>query len=338
MPTVNFNSMMFEHSNPSAFQQVFFFLLSLIDTVKIKTEFRDCWPVLERKQEVEFRKKLVNRLKELQKEYPEDIPYCNPSLFQSPGGRKFVAFLQTFSRFVLKKITSQYKEGLLYKPNTKNLKLKKVFFNGLVKDTSSTLKIAVRKQDNIKLVVNESTELMKELSMKYFDLKKAQETLRIKQLEKVVDVDVGDGSSKDLEITLSRFDAKCLEAKQILSQFKNLSETHNIHWENIMAVIDESRTQLKLDFEQFPVELVDKDNLSLTYENMLTKVGSAIRRVLEVDCQKLSLPTEALARNVLKLESQEKALNELNEKLSEIVNQMKKHVEELMAESLKIVS
>ena len=187
MPTVNFNSMMFEHSNPSAFQQVFFFLLSLIDTVKIKTEFRDCWPVLERKQEVEFRKKLVNRLKELQKEYPEDIPYCNPSLFQSPGGRKFVAFLQTFSRFVLKKITSQYKEGLLYKPNTKNLKLKKVFFNGLVKDTSSTLKIAVGKQDNIKLVVNESTELMKELSMKYFDLKKAQETLRIKQLEKVVD-------------------------------------------------------------------------------------------------------------------------------------------------------
>ena len=338
MPTVNFNSMMFEHSNSSAFQQVFFFLLSLIDTVKIKTEFRDCWPVLERKQEVEFRRKLVNLLKELQKEYPEDIPYCNPSLFQSPGGRKFVAFLQTFSRFVLKKITNQYKEGLLYKPNTKNLKLKKVFFNGLVKDTNSTLKIAVEKQDNIKLVVNESTELMKELSMKYFDLKKAQETLRIKQLEKVVDVDVGDGSSKDLEITLSRFDAKCHEAKKILSQFKNLSETHNIHWENIMAVIDESRTQLKLDFEQFPVELVDKDNLSLTYENMLTKVGSAIRRVLEVDCQKLSLPTEALARNVLKLECQEKVLNELNENLLEIVNQMKKHVEELMAESLKIVS
>jgi len=91
-----------------------------------------------------------------------------------------------------------------------------------------------------------------------------------------------------------------------------------------------------LDFEQFPAELVDKDNLSLTYANMLTKVGSTVRRVLEIDCQKLSLPTEALARNVLKLESQEKALNELNENLIEIVNQMKKHVEELMAESLKI--
>ena len=105
-----------------------------------------------------------------------------------------------------------------------------------------------------------------------------------------------------------------------------------------MAVIDESRAQLKLDFEQFPAELVDKDNLSLTYANMLTKVGSTVRRVLEIDCQKLSLPTEALARNVLKLECQEKVLNELNENLLKIVNQMKKHVEELMAESLKIVS
>ena len=100
---------------------------------------RDCWPILDKKQEAEFRKKIVNMLKEYQKEFPLDLPYTNPSLFQSPGGRKFVAFLQVFSTFVMKMYINKYDVTFLSKPVTKNSTLRKVCYTALVKKKRSPL-------------------------------------------------------------------------------------------------------------------------------------------------------------------------------------------------------
>lgn len=61
-------------------------MLNLLNQEKTKTDFRDCWLILDKKQEAEFRRKVVNTVKEYQKEFPLDLPYTNPSLFQSPGG------------------------------------------------------------------------------------------------------------------------------------------------------------------------------------------------------------------------------------------------------------
>ncbi|XP_023338130.1 HAUS augmin-like complex subunit 6, partial [Eurytemora carolleeae] len=50
---------MFEYSNPKGFQQVTHFLLSLLNLERSKSEFRDCWPPLDKKQEAEYRKKVT---------------------------------------------------------------------------------------------------------------------------------------------------------------------------------------------------------------------------------------------------------------------------------------
>merc|ERR1712203_1010923 len=71
---------MFDHPNPSAFQTVFYKLLELLNKDRASQELRDCWPVLDKKQEAEFRRKVAGLLKEYQKDYPEDLPYTNPSL------------------------------------------------------------------------------------------------------------------------------------------------------------------------------------------------------------------------------------------------------------------
>ena len=74
-------------------------------------EFRDCWPILDKRQKAEFRRKVVLLIREYQKDFPTDLPYTNPSLFQSPGGRKFVAFLHVFSNFVVKVSIEKYEDG-----------------------------------------------------------------------------------------------------------------------------------------------------------------------------------------------------------------------------------
>ena len=87
---------LFDHVNQKAFQHVILFLFATYDE-KTKTEFRDCWPVLDKKQESEFRRKVVGFIKNFYKEFPGELPYTNPALFHTPGGRKFKEFLNLFS-------------------------------------------------------------------------------------------------------------------------------------------------------------------------------------------------------------------------------------------------
>ena len=88
----------FDHSNPVAFQQVFHFLLSQIVPGRVKAECRDCWPILDKKQEAEFRRKVVMLVKEVQGTLiTAPLPQVNPALFMSPGGHKFKAFLSNLA-------------------------------------------------------------------------------------------------------------------------------------------------------------------------------------------------------------------------------------------------
>ena len=88
----------FDHSNPVAFQQVFHFLLSQIVPARVKAECRDCWPILDKKQEAEFRRKVVMLVKEVQGTLiTAPLPQVNPALFMSPGGHKFKAFLSNLA-------------------------------------------------------------------------------------------------------------------------------------------------------------------------------------------------------------------------------------------------
>ena len=113
---VSLTSSTFDHSNPVAFQQVFHFLLSQLVPDKAKAEFRDCWPILDKKQEAEFRRKVVFLVKEVQgKIITAPLPQVNPALFMSPGGVKFKTFLSNLASQVIHCSDEEYYEILPYR-------------------------------------------------------------------------------------------------------------------------------------------------------------------------------------------------------------------------------
>lgn len=84
--------------NQDAFQKIVHFLLKQLDIAKSAELFRDCWPILDRKQEAEFRRNAFTLYKDLQLAHPDSLPKINASLFQNPGGRKFLNFVTCLVR------------------------------------------------------------------------------------------------------------------------------------------------------------------------------------------------------------------------------------------------
>ena len=92
---------LYDRRNLNFTLQVIHFLFSVLDPVKCHERFRPSWPVVERKQEADFRRTVATWYKELQAENKSVLPMVNVSLFQTPGGSKFVNFVHEFSRFVV---------------------------------------------------------------------------------------------------------------------------------------------------------------------------------------------------------------------------------------------
>ena len=136
---------MFDHSNTPGFQQVFHFLLQLINKEKSDQEFRDCWPILDKKQEADFRRRVSSMIKALQKDHPDELPYCNPSLFQQPGGRKFIGFLSKFTTFVLLCLVRS--DEILLKTSPKRPLMRKLCFKNLVNNTQRIYEEAFKDQE-----------------------------------------------------------------------------------------------------------------------------------------------------------------------------------------------
>ena len=80
---------MFDHPNPAGFQLVFHFLAVMVaGREAVAAQFRDCWPVTDRKQEAEYRRRLTGLLRDWGRQWPRLLPPHPPaSLLQSPGGR-----------------------------------------------------------------------------------------------------------------------------------------------------------------------------------------------------------------------------------------------------------
>eukprot|EP00092_Neocalanus_flemingeri_P037087 GFUD01040373.1.p1 GENE.GFUD01040373.1~~GFUD01040373.1.p1 ORF type:complete len:695 (+),score=223.60 GFUD01040373.1:65-2149(+) len=327
---------MFDYPNPAAFQQVFFYLFNLLNKEKVRTEFRDCWPILDKKQEAEFRRKVVNLVKEYQKDFPTDLPYTNPSLFQSPGGRRFVAFLHVFSNFVLKMFMEKLDVELLSKPSTKNKKLGKICFTGLVKSTKAALENASDDQATMKETVRKSKESANKIGGKYFDIK---EFLEESQENEFIDVkrlhsDMVQQGSLNKEKLLSSYDEKCDEIKELQSALKENGVHHENLWTSIMMVVDDSVPKLKLNFDEFPAELVASDNMKMTYENMIAKVVSTVGRVLEFKPK--AFPIKEMALGAATFTSQAHQLTKLQAELGLTVGKMMENVQVMLNTSSQI--
>jgi len=165
---------LFDHVNQKAFQHVILFLFATYDE-KTKTEFRDCWPVLDKKQESEFRRKVVGFIKNFYKEFPGELPYTNPALFHTPGGRKFKEFLNLFSAFVLRMVLEKtYKVKAIPSrptgPKSENHPLR-LFYRNLVTKTSLALKTSVQHRTALIEVQSKSEQILKIISTSFFNKK-----------------------------------------------------------------------------------------------------------------------------------------------------------------------
>jgi len=327
---------MFDHSNPTAFHHVFYFLFKELNQERTKAEFRDCWPILDKKQEAEFRRKVVNLLKEYQKEFPADLPYTNPSLFQSPGGRKFTAFLAVFSSFVIKTMISKSDESILSKPVTKVTKLRNVCFSNLGNLGKLALQDAVECQEDVERIVESSKKSMESISEKYFILKNMENDDDVTALEelKLFHADFVERGIINKDKILEHYDKKCDKVKELQNNLKALFDDHKDNWNNIISVADDSVPAKKLNLSLYAKELVAEDDLSLTFQNMITKSLYVTGRVLEYGLP--TLPAHDVAQSSCNLGSQLHLLTELQEELGNVVEKMQKHVQEMLRISVQI--
>ncbi len=78
---------MFNLPNPRGLEVVLRYLFGQLDPGKSAAEFRDCWPVFDKKQEVAFRKGCVQWFAAIAKDDPHSgLPRQGASLLLSPEG------------------------------------------------------------------------------------------------------------------------------------------------------------------------------------------------------------------------------------------------------------
>ncbi|XP_032780362.2 uncharacterized protein LOC116918728 [Daphnia magna] len=105
---IKFDKDLFRVPNQKAFQLVVHFLFYKLDGSRSKEVFRDVWPITDKKQEAEFRKKVRLWLAEVQENNKDafqfDGRHINPSMFLSPGGEKFAQLMCALASHILGKI------------------------------------------------------------------------------------------------------------------------------------------------------------------------------------------------------------------------------------------
>ncbi|RUS84558.1 hypothetical protein EGW08_007653 [Elysia chlorotica] len=99
---ITFSKDMFNLPNKAGSEAVLHFLFDRLNPTLFKEQFRDCWPVVDRKAEMQFRKVCNTWLSSIQADNPDaHLPRINASLLLSPGGRKYIHLLYKFSTYVL---------------------------------------------------------------------------------------------------------------------------------------------------------------------------------------------------------------------------------------------
>ena len=315
---------MFDHPNPTAFHAIFFKLLELLNKELTNQELRDCWPVLDKKQEAEFRRKVVGLLKLYQKDYPEDLPYTNPSLFQSPGGRKFIIFLNKFTSFVVKVLVMK-NDLILHKPTVKKgfRQLRKKLLLNLAVKAEDSLKEAVEDQEEIQKMELKAKHSGMQVLRNYNDYKK-----RLEEMEHIPTETEEESSPESLEI----FDQKCQFVKNSFQELVEASREIQNSFDIIEYVSDDTVQKPVLNLLELPPSYLGS-SLTTSFQSLLGTALVAAERVLSVDT---ALPNISLEKEEVK-----QILANLQAVQEELINNKglaKDAVGKMVEESRKMVS
>jgi hypothetical protein len=99
---ISFNKDMFKTSHKLGMEVVLHYLFTQLDPQQAYDEFRDCWPVHDKKQDQMFRKRCSNWVAAISKEEQSSgLPRIVAPLLLSPGGDKFYQLLLSLSTHCL---------------------------------------------------------------------------------------------------------------------------------------------------------------------------------------------------------------------------------------------
>uniref|UniRef100_A0A8C4QZ86 HAUS augmin-like complex subunit 6 N-terminal domain-containing protein n=1 Tax=Eptatretus burgeri TaxID=7764 RepID=A0A8C4QZ86_EPTBU len=101
-PRFVFDRELFHKPNSKAFEHITHFLLSQLDPEAAYKHFRCCWPIVNKKDEQEFRKICCTWLRKLSEESSDPgFPKVQGSLLLAPGGPRFISLMYHFAKHVL---------------------------------------------------------------------------------------------------------------------------------------------------------------------------------------------------------------------------------------------
>ncbi|XP_065672587.1 HAUS augmin-like complex subunit 6 isoform X2 [Hydra vulgaris] len=269
---IPFNRDMFSLPNRKCMEVVVYFLFKKLNKESTLEIFRNCWPIIDKKSEQEFRKQTIDWITRIKKDDSEcNLPNITPSLLITPSGEKFYQFLFYFSVYTLKQKAKAIskKDDLLplwvYLSN-----VKKKFSLQIQKSLMSV--VINRKKRLINYVME--TFSAKHIWMEYArDLNREHNKL----LKEIGDCEENMKVVKSKMVELfktSSFSLKDTARNESLEQVKNIWETISKHFEmqkkiqeQIMKILYAASLSLegdKINFE-IPAILVNDCERMLHY-------------------------------------------------------------------------
>ena len=273
---------MFDYSNATGFQQVFHFLFGkLLTKEKSHQEFRDCWPILDKKQEADFRRRIVQMLKDYHKEDPEEMPFVNPSLFQSPGGRKFLGFLSVFTTFTMKQLTRTGGNDLFFKPNHNRLskKLRLVALKHLVDRTNGKITEGVNYQVQIAEAEQNAVETVGYIMDKFMEHKNT-----LKEIKEVIEANETENCAESFNFADKEEVVKEVheKSKQVFGMMSNCFDAINF-------VLEGGAEKIQLNLGVATGSTADS-SLITTYQSLLSSLLASAEVTARTPAQQILLP------------------------------------------------
>jgi len=328
---VALNRNTFDHSNPVAFQQVLHFLFSQLVPDRAKAEFRDCWPILDKKQEAEFRRKVVTLVKEVQGTIiTAPLPQINPALFMSPGGPKFKTFLSNLSSQVVRLKFGSEKILLgLPQSNCRGPSRQRASHRFQL-SKARELRAAVEGQDVIRRLETEAKAGLSEIEEEYFSLKNELEKLETKCSAEILHCWKVE-NKKEQEEVLCKYDIRCKDMKEIKEQLLTKLVTLGNHFDEIMEVVDEAKPRLSLDLDFLPKAWLHPSSLSSTYQGLCNQLVISLQRSLLLPHPRLPATVASEAANAAVQQSQ--VLTGLREEWRSMIGELEESLKQKLVES-----
>lgn len=205
---------MFLKNNKKAFQRVVYYLLEVLDPVALEEKV-PTWPLYEPRDEVQFRKEVMQYINELNTTYKNaNIPTLMTSQLISPGGIKFIKFMLKLAQFVAVELFKFEEEtSFVVATNDNN----NVVTNKTVVVNRKIGEMIREHDDHIAKAQNEAkmiTEMLQELEKRSEELKELIENTKISFI-----------TEENFERRFEEINAKSDKFKAIISKCNEIEVT-----------------------------------------------------------------------------------------------------------------